>query len=435
MYQIIKPKNILPAFFLFATVQIFAQVAGPNNPANSTQSADGCLSCPGTEWINFYGAQYDDGLYSVTNLNVAGFCFQSICYYSRALWVSDFGFSIPSTANIDGIVVDVKRSAAYLNSVMDSTVRLTYGNFFVGDNKKSLLPWDTANTYTSYGDTNDLWNYPWTSTLLNSDSFGVALKIYNITNAQQTAGVDHIRVTVYYSPAAVPVADFSADPLIVCADEGVVFSDLSINLPVSWDWTFDGGTPTTSVLQNPVISYQTPGIYDVTLIASNAIGSDTLTLPDFILVLDLPQPVISAQNDTLFCSPAETYQWFHDSTIINGAVDSFYIFQQSGTYSVLVTDSNGCSNADTIDATLPSSIYPLAQIFSIYPNPADDGLFINTSQPFNSIVIYDLVGNKIFDLTSPPSYFSVNISSWSSGIYFAVLIDDKHPYLMKLIIK
>ena len=62
--------------------------------------------------------------------------------------------------------------------------------------------------------------------------------------------------------------DFSAAPTSGCTPLTVNFTDLSTGATV-WNWSFPGGTPSTSTLQNPTVVYNTAGSYDVTLIASN----------------------------------------------------------------------------------------------------------------------------------------------------------------------
>ena len=62
-----------------------------------------------------------------------------------------------------------------------------------------------------------------------------------------------------------PVADFSANLTSIITGESITFSDLSANNPTSWSWTFVGGTPSSSNLQNPVVTYNTAGVYDVQL--------------------------------------------------------------------------------------------------------------------------------------------------------------------------
>jgi PKD repeat protein len=82
-----------------------------------------------------------------------------------------------------------------------------------------------------------------------------------------------------------PVANFSANSTSIAVGGSVNFTDLSTNTPTSWSWTFSGGTPGTSTVQNPAgIVYNTAGTYTVTLVATNSYGSDTETKTSYITV-------------------------------------------------------------------------------------------------------------------------------------------------------
>ncbi|WP_430403607.1 PKD domain-containing protein [Fluviicola sp.] len=81
-----------------------------------------------------------------------------------------------------------------------------------------------------------------------------------------------------------PVADFSASSTTVCQGGTVTFTNLS-TLANSYAWTFAGGTPGTSTATNPTVTYNTAGTYAVTLVATNANGSDTETKTAYITVV------------------------------------------------------------------------------------------------------------------------------------------------------
>ncbi|MDC3260227.1 FG-GAP-like repeat-containing protein, partial [bacterium] len=74
-----------------------------------------------------------------------------------------------------------------------------------------------------------------------------------------------------------PIGNFTANITQVNPGGVIDFFDQSSNNPTSWTWYFSGGSPSFSTQQNPsVITYNTPGIYDVTLVVINALGIDTL---------------------------------------------------------------------------------------------------------------------------------------------------------------
>jgi PKD repeat protein len=73
-----------------------------------------------------------------------------------------------------------------------------------------------------------------------------------------------------------PVADFYPALYILAEGFKVEFTDLSTNLPTSWSWTFENGTPATSTEQNPVVTYAEEGDFLVTLVAENEYGRDSI---------------------------------------------------------------------------------------------------------------------------------------------------------------
>ncbi len=110
--------------------------------------------------------------------------------------------------------------------------------------------------------------------------------ISGISNIQagKACLIDDIIVMGVPMPTFPPVANFSGTPTSVCAGSTVAFTDLSTNSPASWAWSFSGGTPTTSTAQNPTVTYNTPGTYDVSLTVTNANGNDAEIKTGYITV-------------------------------------------------------------------------------------------------------------------------------------------------------
>ncbi len=84
-----------------------------------------------------------------------------------------------------------------------------------------------------------------------------------------------------------PVTDFTADKVQVAKGQTVTFSDLSSNNPDAWNWTFEGGNPSTSTAMNPTVTYDTEGTFNVTLETSNVAGSNEVVKDDYIEVQTL----------------------------------------------------------------------------------------------------------------------------------------------------
>lgn len=82
-----------------------------------------------------------------------------------------------------------------------------------------------------------------------------------------------------------PKADFYATSKYICSGTLVNFKDNSSNGEVtSWNWSFPGATPSSSTVKNPNVTYPDPGVYPVTLTATNAQGSNTITYNNYIIV-------------------------------------------------------------------------------------------------------------------------------------------------------
>jgi len=224
-------------------------------------------------------------------------------------------------------------------------------------------------------------------------------------------------------PTALTAA-FSA-PNHICPGTCTDFVNLSAGAS-SYQWIFPGGNPSVSSDVNPSgICYNSPGNYNVTLIASNGITSDTLTLTNYIIVYPSPPPQgILQSGDTLFANPGATsYQWYYNGNIIAGATDYFYVATQSGDYNVVATDENDCEVEAVINNVVASSQFPVSSSrFVIIPNPVSDKFTIHDAQftigtANAEISIYNLFGEKI-PLAVNCCPWIVDCRSLSPGMYY-----------------
>lgn len=80
------------------------------------------------------------------------------------------------------------------------------------------------------------------------------------------------------------IALFKTSTDTIGVGESIQFTDLSSGQPFEWIWTFEGGDPAVSTLQNPLVKYSNFGSFDVSLIVNNEETTDTLTKKNAILV-------------------------------------------------------------------------------------------------------------------------------------------------------
>jgi len=119
------------------------------------------------------------------------------------------------------------------------------------------------------------------------------------TGRSNVVSAANLEATGVNLPDVLCKADFSSDIREICIGETVEFEDMSYNLVTSHDWSFEGGSPSTSTASNPTVTYNTPGVYKVTLVASDGSSTVTETKNAYIKVLDAPAslPLIESFED------------------------------------------------------------------------------------------------------------------------------------------
>ncbi len=253
--------------------------------------------------------------------------------------------------------------------------------------------------------------------------------------------------------SSIPLASYQSLDGLLCPGTCTDFINLSFNA-TSYQWNFFGASPDTSTSVNPQsICYTNPGSYDVQLIASNANGSDTLLLTNYITVYPSPPPQsITQSGDTLFAiAGSASYQWYFNTNLINGATDYFYVAQASGDYNVVATDTNGCeveAAVFNVIAGIPSTVDsgPL----TIFPNPVEDKVKIQIPIPAQlphsggaigievksettvEISIYNVMGEKVF-LAVDSRLLTVDCKLLPSGLYFIEIITAEKFFRCKFV--
>lgn len=121
----------------------------------------------------------------------------------------------------------------------------------------------------------------------------------------------------------IPIPDFMADEITICAGQSVEFTNLSYNINIEsaavYNWQFEGGTPATSTDVNPVITYSQPGAYTVTLVTSaNGVnGSNSIEKTAYIRVLpgvgEFMAPLTEGFEDSGFPTSLnnDNLEWFY----------------------------------------------------------------------------------------------------------------------------
>ena len=156
-----------------------------------------------------------------------------------------------------------------------------------------------ANTCNDFGSNFSSWTYDVKDNVENYMDYSYCSKMFTegqktrMRNAitSNTAGRSNLitasnhALTGINSPLVLCQAKFKANKTVLCANDSITFTDMSFNAVTGWNWTFAGGTPSTSTSQNPGVIYTTPGTYTVTLTATDGGTSDVETMTNYITVL------------------------------------------------------------------------------------------------------------------------------------------------------
>lgn len=168
------PVAIVVAFT--AALYAHADSVGPNPPGTAIDDA-----AVGTQaWSNPTNALADDGIFASAVSVGSG---SATTHY---LDVTNFGFSIPSNATVQGIQVDIERKSSTASSVCGATntacdnsiVIINSSGTLGSTNKATTTVWPTTEAFASYGGSADLWSAAWAPSDINSSNFGVAISAH-----------------------------------------------------------------------------------------------------------------------------------------------------------------------------------------------------------------------------------------------------------------
>ncbi len=213
------------------------------------------------------------------------------------LKATNFGFSIPVGATIDGIVVEIERfEASTGRDVTDDGVKIVKSDGSIGAEDKSLVPtWAVGDpqSYVSYGDVDDLWSEDWEYTDINNSNFGVVLSAIGGGGVVQgQASVDHIRITVYYTG--------SINETVTPSTQTLTLTQPTPNL--AYDYNFDvAAQALTLTQQTPTITWDSsvsPAVQALVLtLQEPTLSIGPIISPSaFALSLTLPEPTTTLSS-------------------------------------------------------------------------------------------------------------------------------------------
>ncbi len=389
-------------------VQLFS-----NNSATATLSYHCGVAVEMNYGVSGSGAQTSDARNALVNY----FNYASSAYFAQKFWYTD--------ANWEAMIrADLESGLPIMYSGYDGT----YGHAFVLD---------------GYQGTN-FFHFNWGWSGWNNGYFYLSnLNSGNGTFNSQQQAVFHI------TPPVAPVAQFTAATQNACEKTALQFTSSSSGFPSTYAWTFPGGTPATSTLANPLVTYANPGTYDVKLRVSNALGSDSLTKTGWITVH--PKPSKPLPSDTTLCcnmsitldaaNPGCSYVWNTGATSQMIVVDSSGTGIGLKTIILQLTSAYSCVNRDTLNISFAACTgleEHSATNLKVWPNPGKGFVYFKTpateAQPAIRLISID--GRSVNPAIIPVSDFTwmLDLTGFPDGVYLLRYENPENPSSTLLIL-
>jgi hypothetical protein len=168
----------------------------------------------------------------------------------------------------------------------------------------------------------------------------------------------------------------------------------------------------------------------ITVTGTGANGCDNTDIVT-VTVNALPNAVaIAADPVTLVATPAgATYQWIDCASgqIIADATNDTLVASANGSYAVIVTNANGCS--DTSDCMIVDQVglyFPESAVIGLYPNPTNGMVTLEIpAQEGATAFVYDAQGKLILTVANAKNGEQFDLSKLSTGVYtFRVTLNN-----------
>lgn len=163
----------------------------------------------------------------------------------------------------------------------------------------------------------------------NKEDFGYGLALQQngkilLSGNTQLSEFSNQKYTILRVSGKEVIAGFTSSTPLACTGQPVQFTNNSTGSNLTYQWTFEGGTPATSTLQNPSVTYNATGFFDVKLVATNGTVYDSLLVNNFVEVIATPVAPSTPSGTTAAC-------WLQPYQYTTSAV------QYANTYSWIVT--------------------------------------------------------------------------------------------------
>jgi PKD repeat protein len=239
---------------------------------------------------------------------------------------------------------------------------------------------------------------------------------------------------------SLPTAGFSVPSVVTnCGPVSIPVENTASGNTTGFQWYFPGGSPEQSNDNNPVVVYNNTGLYNITQIAGNSSGQDTLLQQIQVQIYDFPlaaftyTPLGAGQVAFIYQGQgAVSWNWnFGDGSPVDTSQQPVHSFPDTGQYIVTLTVLNPCG-ASTLQQAIQvlstaTGTPGVAAGWALFPNPARQGCLIRNleGKPFDGRwQLYDALG-RMLEAGRVESLSEWYISNPGIAGYFLLIVQDK----------
>jgi PKD repeat protein len=392
--------------------------------------------------ITGYPTTYFDG----QNPTVGGNATQSM--YPNFLAKVNQRLAVPTSFKIDifgsstfndyNITLRIEKVADYaMNNIVvhlvltESDIPVVWFNQTKVDNVNRLMVPNQSGTpltietgETVYVDLNFTFNNSWVKPNTELVAF-----VQNNTSKE----VMHVNKVALLDLQSLMIADFSAEVTETCPNEPIQFINSSAGSNLTYLWQFPGGEPATSTQENPVVTYATPGSYDVTLTIYSGISQMVCTKEDYITIRGED---VSFEEVPILCTFWDPYEltegkpaggtyagegvidgYFHPQLVGIGSYEVTYSFTDEFDCTIEVMQTVSVDECMNIEETDMATV-------KLFPNPTQGKFTVNINNPKANEVtmkVFSSSGQLVYDDKLPAGTtlldHQIDLGNLPEGVY------------------
>jgi trimeric autotransporter adhesin len=277
------------------------------------------------------------------------------------------------------------------------------------------------------------YTYAWSNTQTTATATGLAAGTYTVTVSDGSGQADTLTITITQPTVALSSTAAATGASCVPGNDGTASVNVLGGSPgYTYNWLPSGSSATITGLA--------PGSYSVTV--TDIAGCTSTASATVFAATPPPAPVITLALSILDCNAPgmASYQWFLNGSPIPGGTGQTQPVTGAGTYTVTITDNNGCSATSIGFVVIGINAGNFDNALHVWPNPARGTAFVTLSgtdlTPCD-LTITDLAGRVMLrtahvDLSTK---VEIDLRKFAAGTYLVETLQNGQRRTLRLVVE